>query len=135
MKKLVSLVLALCMLFTLCACGQKASAPAAEAETPAEELKTGVLKLGCLADLTASGAVLGMACYNGNQLAIKDINEAGGVQIGDTVYTLELVAYDTKSDPNEAIAGMQRMVEVDNVSAIMGPPHLQHRSCLRSLYR
>ena len=139
MKKLVSLVLALCMLFTLCACGQKASAPAeeapaaeapaaeaeapaAEAETPAEELKTGVLKLGCLADLTASGAVLGMACYNGNQLAIKDINEAGGVQIGDTVYTLELVAYDTKSDPNEAIAGMQRMVEVDNVSAIMGPP-------------
>ena len=40
MKKLIALLLALCMVFALCACGSTAEAPAAEtpaAETPAEE--------------------------------------------------------------------------------------------------
>ena len=40
MKKLIALLLALCMVFALCACGSTAKAPAAEtpaAETPAEE--------------------------------------------------------------------------------------------------
>ena len=40
MKKLIALLLALCMVFALCACGSKAEAPAAEApaaEAPAAE--------------------------------------------------------------------------------------------------
>lgn len=60
MKKLLALLLALCMVFALCACGQKAEEPAApaESEAPAEEPAelTGMDKL--IADAQAEGELV-----------------------------------------------------------------------------
>ncbi len=54
MKKILALVLALCMVFALCACGQSAApaeeAPAAEAEAPAAE-EASVIKVGMVTDV------------------------------------------------------------------------------------
>lgn len=88
-------------------------------ETPAT--KTGVIKIGAIHDLSGSGSVLGNASVQGHKLAVEDINNAGGVTIGDTTYTLELIAYDCKSDPNEGISALKRLAEVDNVVLVLGP--------------
>lgn len=54
MKKILALVLALCMVFALCACGQSAApaeeAPAAAAEAPAAE-ESAVIKVGMVTDV------------------------------------------------------------------------------------
>ena len=88
-------------------------------ETPAT--KTGVIKIGAIHDLSGSGSVLGNASVQGHKLAVEDINNAGGVTIGDTTYSLELIAYDCKSDPNEGISALKRLAEVDNVVLVLGP--------------
>ncbi len=132
MKKVLAVFLAAAM-FCLAACGSSGDGTT-EAETGTVSAgtesqsgsggdgeKTGVLKIGAIHDLTGSGSVLGIASVNGSELAVKDINEAGGVVIGDTTYTLELVSYDCKSDPNEGISSLQRLVQVDDVSIVLGP--------------
>ena len=133
MKKVIAMLLAVTLCVSLTACSgkeepAKTETPAApetgsDAEEPAESGsgKTGVLKIGAIHDLTGNGSVLGIASVNGSELAVKDINEAGGVVIGDTTYTLELIPYDCKSDPNEGISSLQRLVQVDDVSLVLGP--------------
>jgi branched-chain amino acid transport system substrate-binding protein len=89
--------------------------------TASSSEKTGVIKIGSIHDLSGNGSVLGNASVQGHKLAIEDINNAGGVKIGDTTYTLELVSYDCKSDPNEGISALKRLAEVDNVALVLGP--------------
>lgn len=58
-----------------------------------------------IAPLTGSLASWGEGAINGYNLAIKEINEAGGVTIGDKTYTLESAVFaDDKSDATEAIS-------------------------------
>lgn len=73
MKKFLAMMLALCMVFALCACGQQAApaeeAPAAEAEAPAaeapaaEEAAGPVIKVGICAPDVTHGWVAGVAYY------------------------------------------------------------------------
>lgn len=125
MKKALAFLLALMMCFSMVACGSSTAVETPAATPNAEETdapaKTGVLKIGSIHDLTGNGSVLGIASVNGHEIAIEEINAAGGVVIGDTTYTLELVSYDCKSDPNEGISSLQRLVNVDDVSIVMGP--------------
>ena len=130
MKKWIALLLAATMTLSMAACASNDSeATSNDASSVSGQPsdggdgsgKTGVLKIGAINDLTGAGAVNGIASVNGHKLAVDDINAAGGVKIGDTTYTLELIAYDCKSDPNEAISAMQRLVTVDDVSVIEGP--------------
>lgn len=83
--------------------------------------KTGVIKIGVIQDLSGNGSVLGNASLQGHELAVEDINEAGGIKLGDTTYTLDLIPYDCKSDPNEGISALKRLAEVDNVALVLGP--------------
>ncbi len=73
MKKFLAMMLALCMVFALCACGQQAApaeeAPAAEAEAPAaeapaaEEAAAPEIKVGIAAPDATHGWVAGVAYY------------------------------------------------------------------------
>jgi branched-chain amino acid transport system substrate-binding protein len=71
-----------------------------------------------------SGGVLsgfGEPTGDGVRLAVDEINEAGGFQVGDTVYTIELVERDTKSTVDQAIAIAQELVRDEGVNVIWGP--------------
>lgn len=74
--------------------------------------------IGAITDLTGNGSVLGTACDYGWKLAVKHINAAGGI-LGKQV---KLVTYDTKSNPQEALAVYERLVTVDGASIVVGPP-------------
>ncbi|MEG0566075.1 MAG: ABC transporter substrate-binding protein, partial [Hungatella sp.] len=85
MKKLISLGLAVAMAASLTACGGSGTTSkettAAGATTAAGTATTGgsVLKIGGIGPMTGGAAVYGIAVKNGAELAVKEINAAGGI--------------------------------------------------------
>ena len=74
MKKLLALVMAAAMVFSLCACGaSESSAPAASSSDEA------VFKIGGIGPITGDAAIYGQAVMNACQIAVDEINAAGGI--------------------------------------------------------
>ncbi len=122
MKKVLAILLAVFMIFSITACGP-AKGPEAEApsETPAEGEKPapeGDIVIGCLQDITGVTSTLGKMVEAGAKWAADEINAAGGVNGRQ----IKVITYDTKADVQEAINAFTRMSTTDKVSAIIGPP-------------
>jgi branched-chain amino acid transport system substrate-binding protein len=63
----------------------------------------------------------GIPTGDGVKMAVQEINEAGGFQVGDTVYTINLIEKDTRSDIPNTIAVTQELIQDDGVKVIWGP--------------
>lgn len=74
--------------------------------------------IGGINDLSADGSVLGFAVSNGAQLAVDEINAAGGV-LGRQ---LKYVPYDNQNKADQTITAYTRLVDVEKAVAIVGPP-------------
>ena len=74
------------------------------------------VKIGVVMNLTGPWASIDGPAWNGIQLAIDQINAAGGI-LGQPV---EAICIDTKADEAETIAAITRLAETEKVSAIMG---------------
>ncbi len=74
------------------------------------------IKIGLSTPLTGEGASFGEAMLGGAQLAVKEINDAGGI-LGRQV---ELVVEDDKCNSTGASV-FQKLIEIDKVVAITGP--------------
>lgn len=121
MKKLISLGLAVAMAASLTACGGGGSAAdttaaagadttaaagadttaAADAGTTAADGATNgePFKIGVTGPLTGAAAAYGIAVQNGADLAIKEINAAGGIN----GFMVEMNAQDDEHDPEKAV--------------------------------
>jgi branched-chain amino acid transport system substrate-binding protein len=55
------------------------------------------------------------------QLWMKEVNDAGGLKVGDKQMKLELVEYDDKTNGEEAIKNIQRLATVDKVDFLVAP--------------
>jgi branched-chain amino acid transport system substrate-binding protein len=77
------------------------------------------IKIGFYGPLTGPTAQSGIASKNGAIVAINFVNKAGGVN-GKKI---ELIDYDDKSSPEQAVKVVTRMVEVDKVHGIIGSLH------------
>lgn len=78
------------------------------------------IKIAGIAPLTGSLASWGEGAINGYNLAIKEINDAGGVTIDGKSYTLESAVFaDDKSDATEAISAYNNCASYD-ISAVIG---------------
>ena len=75
------------------------------------------LRIGYLADFSGPLAEFGPAIQTGVELAVKHINEAGGVH----GLPVEIVVGDDQTDPTAATEEARRLIEVEGVSAIVGP--------------
>lgn len=75
-----------------------------------------VIKLGFIGPLTGDYSIYGETTKEGAELALEEINSAGGV-LGKK---LELVAYDSKGDKTEAINAYNRLRDSDNIVALLG---------------
>lgn len=117
MKRVSALLLTLLMALTLVACGNKSSGSEAAnpAETPAASGDT--IKIGYVSDLTGATALWGTAGQYGAELAIKEINDAGGVLDGKM---LELVPMDGKGEPADSVNAFKKLVSNDNIVASVG---------------
>jgi len=66
--------------------------------------------------------IQGQHHWFGAQMAAEEINEAGGITIGDETYSIELVQVDTNEllSVDDAAAAVERAITVDNVDLIVG---------------
>ena len=77
---------------------------------------TGPFKVGVILPLTGDAASYGEVMRNIYQLAIKEVNDAGGVN-GNKI---ELIIEDGKCDGTGGASAAQKLVNVDKVKVILG---------------
>ncbi len=76
-----------------------------------------VIKIGVNYELSGAVATYGDASVKGIEMAVEEINAAGGID-GKNI---ELVKYDNKSEPAEATTLATKLMTQDDVVAIIGP--------------
>lgn len=79
------------------------------------------IKIGFITELSGDLHNVGLASKNGAFLAVKEINNAGGIKIRDTNYKLDLVIADSNSSPIKAAKAANKLITEDQVVAIIGP--------------
>ena len=84
---------------------------------PAQE----TLKIGGIGPLSGGGTAWGLAAQRGMEIAIEEINAAGGFKSGGKTYKLELLMYDDQYTGAGGKAAAERLVNQDNVKFIIGP--------------
>lgn len=105
-KKVISLFLISLLTISLFAgCSQKSAG------------SSDTIKVGWMGSLTGDQAVWGQCELNTVKMLFEEINAKGGV-LGKK---LEVVGYDTKGDPQEAVNVAKRLTTQDKVVAILGP--------------
>ncbi len=79
------------------------------------------LKLGVIAELTGDMPAVGASCRNAAEMAVKEINEAGGLQVGEEKMKVVLVVEDNAGKADQSAAAAQKLITQDEVLAIIGP--------------
>ena len=80
-----------------------------------EVAKPETIKIGGMAPLTGALAIYGVTTTNGAELAVKEINENGGI-LGKKI---EYIILDTKGDSTEAVMAYNKLVD-EKVAGIIG---------------
>ncbi|MGN7868550.1 ABC transporter substrate-binding protein [Paracoccus sp. 22332] len=88
--------------------------------TPAAHAQNPTLKIGFVGVTSGPAAAWGISNQRSLETRAAWLNELGGVQIGDTTYDIQIVAFDDQKDPKRAIAGMERMAQ-EGVHYVVGP--------------
>ena len=110
-KKLLALLLALCMVFALAACGE-----GGESSGGGDDAASGdTIKVGLIGPITGSNAAYGNAMVEGARLTVREINENGGI-LGKQV---ELIEADDRGDATECMNAFNNMV-AEGVKYIIG---------------
>lgn len=105
MRRPVVLAAALCMAVAAAGCAPR----------PAE------IKVGCNAELTGSIPMVGQSCKNGALMAVEEVNNAGGLEVGGKKYSIALVVEDCEDKAESAAAVAQKLINQAQVLAMIGP--------------
>lgn len=79
------------------------------------------LKLGVIAELTGDMPAVGASCRNAAQMAVAEVNAAGGLEIGAERVKLKLVVEDNAGKADQSAVAAQKLITQDEVLAIVGP--------------
>jgi branched-chain amino acid transport system substrate-binding protein len=94
------------------ACKKKATNPSGDSAS----LNSNVIRIGEVGSMTGSEATFGRSTHQGVELAVKQINESGGIN----GKKLEIVLMDNQSKPDEAAMAVTKLVTQEKVVAILG---------------
>lgn len=107
MKRLLVLFVGIAVLFAFTVI------PVSYAEEP--------IKIGILGVFTGPASDIGEPMLQGAKLAIEEINAKGGVQCGAVKRKLEPVVVDDENSPSKSVSGIQRLINKDKVTVVLGP--------------
>ena len=79
------------------------------------------ITLGSAISFTGKYSTNGIHAKNGYDLAVKMINDAGGVKVGGKSYKLKVVYYDDESTPARTAQLLERLINQDEVKFMLGP--------------
>lgn len=90
----------------------KRHSPDSDTGTPSAN----IIRIGEVGSMTGSEATFGRSTHQGIELALKEVNDAGGIH-GKSV---ELITLDDQSRPDEAATVTTKLITQNKVSAILG---------------
>ena len=108
MKKIIALMLAVLMVVSMAACGSKKEAASSASGD-------GDVLLGLIGPMTGDYANYGTSVRNGAQIAVDEINAAGGVN----GWTFTLSAQDSQGDPDSAVSAYNKLMD-DGMDVSLG---------------
>jgi branched-chain amino acid transport system substrate-binding protein len=79
------------------------------------------IRIGVIAELTGDIPAVGASCKNAAEMAVQEINDAGGIQLGDKKYRVELAIEDNAGKADQAASSAQKLITQQRVTAIVGP--------------
>jgi len=79
------------------------------------------VKLGMIAELTGDIPAVGASSRNAAEMAVAEVNAAGGVKIGGQAYQLKLVVEDNNAKADQSAAAAHKLITQEKVVAIVGP--------------
>lgn len=82
-----------------------------------EDPESGPIKIGIIADLTGPFTTYGTSLANSAQLAIKEINDEGGI----AGRPIEVIVEDIQTDVTATVEKSRKLVETDDVDVVIGP--------------
>ncbi len=77
--------------------------------------------LGSAISFTGKYSTNGIHASNGYDLAVKMINDAGGVSVGGKAYKLKVQYYDDESTPARTAQLLERLIKQDGIQYVLGP--------------
>ncbi|MFI5023153.1 MAG: ABC transporter substrate-binding protein [Alphaproteobacteria bacterium] len=80
-----------------------------------------VLKIGGIGTLSGGGTAWGLAIKRGAELAIDEVNKAGGLKVAGQTYKIEFIMYDDQYTGQGGKTAAERLVFQDKVKFIIGP--------------
>jgi len=131
MKKFLAVLLSLTMLFALVACGgnnggnnsgsgnggNTSGGDTNDGDTTGGGDASGEpIKVGVFAPLSGANAAVGQSQVEGIEMAVEEINNAGGI----AGRPIELVTEDDENDPTTAVSVVNKLINSDEVVAILG---------------
>lgn len=135
-SKYLSILMAVLLLASMFAvgCGEKNEGKDSDSgktttEASKKEESSGTIKLGLLEDMSGDFAYQGVYKTHAVELAVKEINEAGGL-LGRQV---EIVAPDAQSDTQKIQELARKLILEDKVDVIMGGTASAGREAIRPL--
>ncbi len=123
MKKLLAILLSMCMILAMASCGDPTKPgnndnPGSTGNgDPASGAGSDPIYIGCILPMSGSSAYDGESAMNGAKAAAKYINDNGGILGGRTI---ELVIEDSATDPDTAASAAEKLINSDHVSALIG---------------
>ena len=116
MKKHLSILLVLSLVLSLAACGgSKSEAPAPAADAPAASDSSEPIVIGSISPNTGGLAAYGIGITTGIELAVEEINAAGGI-LGRQV---KVITTDDQGDPTECLNAFNSLV-AQGVGLVIG---------------
>jgi branched-chain amino acid transport system substrate-binding protein len=79
------------------------------------------IKIGVIAELTGDVPAVGASCKNAAEMAVKEVNDAGGIELGGKKYPVKIFIEDNAGKADQSASAAQKLIAQQNVLAIIGP--------------
>jgi len=120
MKKLISVVMVLCLLMlTVSGCSQ--TPKPAEKSGPTEKKIPEVIKIGMVASISGDQALDGQNMVDAITMVQEELKAAGGLDIDGKKVQVKFINEDCEAKPEIAVNAVQKLINQDKVLAIVGP--------------
>lgn len=88
--------------------------------SPAWAQAANTIKLGVIGSLTGPHSGWDLPAAEGVQMAVSELNAAGGVNVDGKSYKIEVVQEDAQSRPDIAASAAQKLLSDDDIHVVMG---------------
>ena len=105
----------------LCVFGAVALCAAAVLSPAHAKVEGDTIYMGAAISITGKYSTNGKNTLDGYELAVKRVNEMGGVKVGGKSYKLKLVYYDDESTSARGAQLVERIISQDGIKFVLGP--------------